>query len=170
MVENDPATNPMAALQSKQNPLNKKRSIVEQTHDLRVLINKIFAMRGGYHIKNLPQDFSDGFLFVELFNILYDENIDCCLEGVKDGPNFKLPYETKCLNWNKINAAICFNYFQQQFYFVQGTILTLAKGNSGELTAQAVRELLIAMQGTHHNAFDDEMDVRDIADLLKINI
>jgi len=26
------------------------------------------------------------------------------------------------------------------------------------------------MQGTHHNAFDDEMDVRDIADLLKINI
>jgi len=54
MVENDPATNPMAALQSKQNPLNKKRSIVEQTHDLRVLINKIFAMRGGYHIKNLP--------------------------------------------------------------------------------------------------------------------
>ena len=36
-------------------------------------------------------------------------------------------------------------------YFVQGTILTLAKGNSGELTAQAIRELLIAMQGTHHN-------------------
>jgi hypothetical protein len=49
-------------------------------------------------------------------------------------------------------------------------MLTLAKGKSGELTAQAIRELLIAMQGTHHNAFDDETDVRDIADLLRINI
>jgi len=148
----------------------KRRSLIEQTHDLRVLLNRIFGMRGGWKVKNLPVDFSDGFLFQELFNILYDENIDCCLEGVKDGPNPKMPYETRVLNWNKINAGICFNYFQQQFYFVQGTMLTLAKGKSGELTAQAIRELLIAMQGTHHNAFDDEMDVRDIADLLRINI
>ena len=148
----------------------RRRSILEQTHDLRILLNKIFAMRGGWKVKNLAVDFSDGFLFQELFNILYDENINCCLEGVTDGPNSKLPYETKVLNWNKINAGICFNYFQQQFYFVQGTMLTLAKGKSGELTAQAIRELLIAMQGTHHNAFEDETDVRDIADLLRINI
>ena len=46
----------------------------------------------------------------------------------------------------------------------------LAKGKSGELTAQAIRELLIAMQGTHHNTFDDATDVRDIADILRINI
>lgn len=92
-------------------------------------------MRGGWKVRNLAADFSDGFLFQELFNILYDEKIDCCLEGVKDAPNPKLPYETKVLNWNKINAGICFNYFQQQFYFVQGTMLTLAKGKSGELTA-----------------------------------
>ena len=91
----------------------RRRSILEQTHDLRVLLNKIFAMRGGWKIKNLAMDFSDGFLFQELFNILYDENINCCLEGVPDGPNAKLPYETKVLNWNKINAGICFNYFQQ---------------------------------------------------------
>jgi hypothetical protein len=91
----------------------RRRSILEQTHDLRVLLNKIFAMRGGWKIKNLAMDFSDGFLFQELFNILYDENINCCLEGVSDGPNPKIPYETKVLNWNKINAGICFNYFQQ---------------------------------------------------------
>jgi hypothetical protein len=30
--------------------------------------------------------------------------------------------------------------------------------------------LLIAMQGTHHNTFDDAVDVKDIADLLRINI
>lgn len=47
---------------------------------------------------------------------------------------------------------------------------TLAKGKNAELTAQAIRELLIAMQGTHHNTFDDATDVRDIADLLRINI
>ena len=28
-----------------------------------VLLNKIFAMRGGWHVKDLPMDFSDGFLF-----------------------------------------------------------------------------------------------------------
>jgi len=49
---------------------------------------------------------------------------------------------------------------------VQGTMMALAKGKSAELTAQAIRELLIAMQGTHHNLYDDSVDVRDIADLL----
>ena len=67
--------------------LKKRRSLLEQTHDLRILINKIFAMRGGWHVKDLPMDFSDGFLFLELFNILYDEKIDCKLEGCQNGPN-----------------------------------------------------------------------------------
>ena len=49
-------------------------------------------------------------------------------------------------------------------------MMTLGKGKNGVLTAQAIRELLIAMQGTHHNTFDDAMDVRDIADLLRIDI
>jgi len=91
--------------------LQQRRSIVEQTHDLRGLLNKIFAFRGGWKVKNIAMDFSDGFLFQELFNILYDERINCCLEGVKDCPNPKLPVETKITNWNKINAGICFNYF-----------------------------------------------------------
>ena len=41
----------------------QRRSIVEQTHDLRSLLNKIFALRGGWKVKNLAMDFSDGFLF-----------------------------------------------------------------------------------------------------------
>lgn len=49
-------------------------------------------------------------------------------------------------------------------------MMTLAKGKNSVLTAQAIRELLIAMQGTHHNTFEDDVDVRDIADLLRINI
>ncbi len=45
-------------------------------------------MRGGWHVKDLPMDFSDGFLFLELFNILYDEKIDCKLEDAfKDKDN-----------------------------------------------------------------------------------
>ena len=44
-------------------PLNQRRSIIEQTHDLRALLNRIFGMRGGWKVKNLAVDFSDGFLF-----------------------------------------------------------------------------------------------------------
>tara|TARA_B110000285_G_C15055706_1_gene579444 strand:- start:343 stop:717 length:375 start_codon:yes stop_codon:yes gene_type:complete len=110
-VDQDANINIGGMLADDNSPLNKRRSIVEQTHDLRSLLNKIFAMRGGWRVKNLAQDFSDGFLFQELFNILYDEKIDCCLAGNKDGPNPNLPYETRVLNWNKINAGICFNYF-----------------------------------------------------------
>ena len=91
--------------------LKPRRSIEEQTHDLRILLNKIFALRGGWRVESLARDFSDGFLFQELFNILYDERINCCLEGDKDKPNPKLPLETRVSNWNKINAGICFNYF-----------------------------------------------------------
>ena len=59
--------------------LKKRRSIVEQTHDLRILVNKIFQVRGGWKVNDLAADFCDGMLFQELFNILYDENIDACL-------------------------------------------------------------------------------------------
>ena len=41
----------------------ERRSIKEQTHDLRELVNKIFKVRGGWVVKNLAKDFSDGFLY-----------------------------------------------------------------------------------------------------------
>ena len=43
--------------------IKKRRSLIEQTHDLRVLLNRIFAMRGGWKVRNLAEDFSCGFLF-----------------------------------------------------------------------------------------------------------
>ena len=50
----------MSQLASK---LKKQKSVVNETHDLRVLVNRIFAKRGGWVVKNLAMDFSDGFLF-----------------------------------------------------------------------------------------------------------
>lgn len=40
-----------------------------------------------------------------LFNILFDENIDLKLSTAN-------LLEARIHNWNKINAVICFNYFQ----------------------------------------------------------
>ena len=49
-------------------------------------------MRGGWKVRNLASDFSDGFLFLELFNILYDEKIDCWSLGVILYTLFKLEF------------------------------------------------------------------------------
>ena len=57
-----------------------KRPIEDQANDMRLLLNKIFAVRGGFKINDVAADFADGVLYEELFNILFDENVDCCLE------------------------------------------------------------------------------------------
>ena len=49
-------------------------------------------------------------------------------------------------------------------------MVTLADGKNSVMTAYALRELLIAMQGKSHNLFDSSTDVKDIADVLRINI
>jgi hypothetical protein len=71
--------------------------------EIKKFVNKIFEQKGLPKVKNFPQEFSDGILFQSLFNILYDENINCKLEksGIPD---------QRVLNWNRINAMICFNY------------------------------------------------------------
>ncbi len=92
-----------------------------ENKDLIKFINEIFAKRGVPPVKNICNDFSDGsktlqpsmtflillslVLFEKLFNILYDEKVDCKL--------IKSPLmDVKVQNWNKINASICFNYLQ----------------------------------------------------------
>ena len=91
--------------------------------DLKGFLNEIFAKKGISPVKNIPIDFADGsniiilnyviksinylntviVLFEKLFNILYDERVDCKL--------IKSPLlDVKIQNWNKINASICFNY------------------------------------------------------------
>ena len=74
------------------------------------------------------------------------------------------------MNWNKINAGICFNYFQQEFYLVSGSMRALASGKNPKITLEAIRELLVAMPGRDEELFDTTADVRDIADVLRINI
>jgi hypothetical protein len=76
----------------------------------------IFQKRGVPAVKTYSE-FADGskllslaklciVLYEKLFNILYDERIDCKL--------IKSPLmDVKIQNWNKINASICFNYLQQ---------------------------------------------------------
>ena len=86
--------------------------------------------------------------FQELFNILFDERIDCKL--VKSN----LLHE-RVLNWNRINgtlsfnhimflllASICFNYLQQQFYLVKPTMKSLAKGNNEEVVLKLLKNLI----------------------------
>ena len=67
-------------------------------------MNKIFA-KGGYPpVSKFGAEFADGILFERLFNLIYDEKVDCKLKPSAD-PALRL------LNWNRINQVICFNYF-----------------------------------------------------------
>lgn len=76
--------------------------------DIKKLVNKIFAQKGQPEVRNFPKEFADGsnshlfFLmslvrFQELFNILYDERLDCKL--VRSNL-----VEDRMLNWNRING------------------------------------------------------------------
>ena len=95
----------------------------QQTKSQRVkkVVNMIFAANGVAPVKTLSSDFADGTKFVTLFNILFDEHVDLKLST--EGTN-----ENRVLNWNKINATICFNYLQQQFILIGSTMKALAAG------------------------------------------
>ena len=86
--------------------------------DIKTLVNKVFAQKGMAKIKSneFAQQFSNGskyhlfpltiriiVLFEALFNILYEERINCHLVN-------SAITEDRLLNWNRINASICFNY------------------------------------------------------------
>jgi hypothetical protein len=99
---------------------------------------------------------------VALFNILFDENIDLKLSTAQ------LP-ESRIHNWNKINAVICFNYFQQQFILIGSTMKALANAKKGA-AAKAITCLLECTLGTQFEAFLDETALREIADVVKFEI
>lgn len=75
--------------------------------DIKRFVNEILGKKGVPAVKNFPKEFSDGsktfkslifiVLFQTLFNILYDEKVDCKLEKSN-------LVESKMLNWNKING------------------------------------------------------------------
>ena len=121
---------------------------------MKQLVNRIFAMKGLPKVTNFAQEFSSGGkyqhlrvlanyfyvvcvleLFQTLFNILYEENIDCRLST-------SVLEADKLLNWNRLNAKICFNYLQQEFYLVKPTMANLAKGKSQEVTLKLLRILI----------------------------
>ena len=78
--------------------------------------------------------------FVKLFNLLFDQNMDLHLSRENS-------VQARCLNWNKINAAICFNYLQQQFILIQSTMQRLAQAKKGAAT-KVVSFLIQSHKGT----------------------
>lgn len=79
--------------------------------ELKVFVNKIFRTNGYQPVKKFAKEFADGILFQLLFNLMYDEKIDCKLKPAAI-------VEDRLLNWNRINSIICFNFMQQRFYLV----------------------------------------------------
>ena len=93
----------------------------DQDKQVKKLVNRIFAMKGLPKVTKFAAEFSDGskypchtsnfvdlrkltscafllsVLFQKLFNILYEENINCRLST-------KNSIEEKTLNWNRINV------------------------------------------------------------------
>ena len=98
-------------------------------------------------------------LFQALFNILYEEQVNCRLSTSQLVPD-------KTLNWNRINASICFNYLQQQFYLVKTTMETLAKGKSQKCILKLLRVLLNVSQSNFGDLDLDDDCIRDIADVI----
>ena len=76
-------------------------------------------------------------------------------------------YDEKLLNWNRINATICFNYFQQAFYLVSPTMKSLAKGNNQVAIGKLLRVLIQTSTGIKQMDDDVDMDgIEDVADVL----
>ena len=90
-------------------------------------------------------------LFERLFNLVFDEKIDCRLK-----PSALV--EERILNWSRINckskvmthphgtAIICFNYLQQRFYLVEPTMKSLSKGLSSEAIFKLIKVMISTQQ------------------------
>ena len=71
--------------------------------ELKKFVNRIFKKRGYPPVQKFGAEFADGILFQLLFNLMYDEHVDCKLQSSGDP-------EMRLMNWNRINQVICFNY------------------------------------------------------------
>ena len=124
-------------------------------------VNKIFQKNGYPPVRHFGKEFADGSRFQLLFNLMYDEKIDCKLF-----PSALV--EDRLLNWNRINSIICFNYLQQRFYLVKGTMKELAKGNSSEPILRLIKVLINTQQEDYQEAVQgDTGAIEDIADHLE---
>ena len=98
-------------------------------------------------------------LYQTFFNILYEENINCRLVTTNTD-------EARALNWNRINAQICFNYLQQEFYLVNSTMKTLAQGKKETAILKLLRITLNVSQSNFGDLELDDECIRDIADVV----
>ena len=74
--------------------------------------------------------------------------------------------EARALNWNRINAQICFNYLQQEFYLVNSTMKTLAQGKKETAILKLLRITLNVSQSNFGDLELDDECIRDIADVV----
>ena len=138
--------------------------------ELKKFVNKIFQKKGYPPVKNFGKEFSDGskfsfspnifllVLFQLLFNLMYDEKIDCHLRQ-------SALLEDRLLNWSRINSIICFNYLQQRLYLVEPTMKSLAKGVKSECIFKLIRVLINTQQQDYAQAVaGDTKALNDIAD------
>ena len=126
------------------------------------IVNLIFKKNNVPQISSLSQQFSDGHLFLKLFNILFDESVDLKLST-------DASLEARINNWNKINCVICFNYFQQQFIFIGSTMKALAQGKKFA-AAKAILCLLECTLGTQFESFLDTSILKSIADTVSFTV
>ena len=128
----------------------------QEQKQLLKFVNKIFAQRGYPPVKKPASEFSDGHLFVLLFNLMYDEKLDCRLST-------SVALDDKILNWSRINQVICFNYMQQRFYLVEPTMKTLSQGK----TSSAIFKLIRVLLNTNQNDYDEAIagDTTDLMDV-----
>ena len=65
--------------------------------ELKDFVNKILKQKKLKPVRNFAKEFADGILFQTIFNILYDEKIDCRLT-----PSASVDH--RLANWNRINS------------------------------------------------------------------
>ena len=124
--------------------------------ELKKFVNKIFVKKGYPPVKKFASEFADGILFQLLFNLLYDEKINCNLK-----PSALV--EDRLLNWNRINSMICFNYMQQRFYLVEPTVKTLAKGTNSDAIFKLIKVLINMQQEDYKLALQgDTNEINDV--------
>ena len=128
---------------------------------LRLFVNRILQKNGHPPVRDFAGEFSDGIKFQLLFNLMYDEKIDCKLK-----PSIIL--DDRMLNWNRINSLICFNYLQQRFYLVRETMKGLAKGTNSKFIFKLIKVLLSTQQQDYAEAVrGDTSNIMDITDQIE---
>ena len=141
---------------------SKNAADQQKSKEILKIVNLIFKKNNVPTINSLSQAFSDGQLFLKLFNILFDETVDLKLST-------DASLEARINNWNKINVVICFNYFQQQFILIGSTMKALAQAKK-HAAAKAILCLLECTLGTQFESFLDTSILKSIADTVSFEV